>query len=103
LRYSRLIGGGNMPQDDMRMRLLHAGMPGVEIDIDMVDIAAGRGEVLRRPEMLRIGRSDRGAPIVNAINAVSGERIDTFSIKGPAAALSYDTRCRGDRRPVRFR
>ena len=44
--HPRLVGLRHMPQHHMRMGLLDAGMPGVEIDIDVVDLAAGSGEIV---------------------------------------------------------
>ena len=35
-----------MPQHHVRMGLLDPGMAGVEVDIDMVDLAARRGEII---------------------------------------------------------
>ena len=41
-----LVGLRNVPQDDMRMGLLDPRMAGVEVDVHMIDLAAGRGEIV---------------------------------------------------------
>jgi hypothetical protein len=46
LRDLGFIGRRDMPQYDVDMRLLDARMAGIVVDIDMVDIPAGRGQIL---------------------------------------------------------
>ncbi len=52
-RHPRLVGLRDVPQDDMGMGLLDTGVAGVEVDVHMVDLAAGRGEIVEALVLVR--------------------------------------------------
>jgi hypothetical protein len=55
LRYAGLIGGRNMPKDDMSMWNFNPGMAGVVIDVHVIDRPAGNRQIVESLLSLEIG------------------------------------------------